>query len=244
MRQTELIMGMPITVEVIGGTDAILRSVFDHFRHVDAVFSTYKPSSEISRFNRGELLKDDLSEEVTAVLSECDRYKRDTQGFFDIARPDGGTDPSGLVKGWSINDAAHLISKAGFKNFFVSAGGDVQTGGHNSDSEPWRIGITNPFEPTKFAKQVALSGQAIATSGTYERGPHIYNPHTGEPATEVVSLSVIGPHIYETDVLATAAFVMGKPGLEFLQGRGYEACMISTNQTVALTPGFKRFEVV
>jgi len=244
MKQTELIMGMPITIEVVGGNESVIKSAFDYFRHVDAGFSTYKNDSEISRFNHGDLPENALSDEVKMILQECDRYKHETQGFFDITRPDGSLDPSGLVKGWSIKGVADLITAAGFNNFFVSAGGDVQTSGRNASGQPWRVGITNPFEPAKFAKQVALSGEAIATSGTYERGAHIYNPHTGQDVTEIVSLSVIGPGIYETDILATAAFVMGKPGLKFLQEHGYEACLISADQTVTLTPGFKRFEVV
>lgn len=236
-------MGMPITIEVIGSTEEILTPAFEYLRHIDEVFSTYKAASQISRLNRGELTGEQASAEVQQVLAECARYKTATQGFFDIARPQGGIDPSGLVKGWAIQGAADLIAGTGAKNFFVSAGGDVQTVGHNAQGQPWRVGITNPFEPKQLAKQVQLSGQAIATSGSYERGAHIYNPHTGKPADELVSLSVIGPSIYETDVLATAVFVMGQPGLKFLTERGYEAMMITAQQAVVLTPGFGQYEV-
>ena len=236
-------MGMPITIEVVGGAADLLDQCFKYLHHVDAVFSTYKDDSEISHFNRGELNHDQLSDEVKWVLDECNRYKQETQGFFDITRPDSGIDPSGLAKGWAIKGVADLIRNVGQNNFFVSAGGDMQTSGHNQDGKPWTVGITNPFYQTKFAKTVALSGQAIATSGTYERGEHIYNPHTGQPVQEIVSLSVIGADIYETDILATAAFAMQQPGLKFLAERGYEAMMVGTDQKVTVTAGFRQYEV-
>lgn len=243
MKQTELIMGMPITIEVIGDPADVTSKAFAYFRHVDEVFSTYKDAGEISRYNRKELSHTQLTQEVQDVLAECERYNHETEGFFDMTRPDGSIDPSGLVKGWSIKGAADIIRAAGAKDFFVSAGGDVQTGGHNAKGQPWQVGIINPFEPTKFAKQVQLSDNAIATSGTYERGAHIYNPHTGQPVGDIVSLSVIGPDIYDVDVLATAAFAMGKPGLKFLAEHGYEAFMITARREVVVTAGFKRYEV-
>jgi len=57
---------------------------------------------------------------------------------------------------------------------------------------------------------VYVTDEGIATSGTYLRGEHIYNPKTGEAASEIVSLTVIGPNIYEADRFATAAFAMVK----------------------------------
>lgn len=236
-------MGMPIIVEIIGGQANQFDEVFNYLRRIDEIFSTYKPTSEISRLNCKELTLNQLSPEVKAVLAECEGYKNLTHGFFDIKRPSGGIDPSGLVKAWAIRGAAQLIDAFGVKDFFISAGGDVQTRGQNSEHKPWTVGITNPFEPKTFAKQIALAGGAIATSGTYERGRHIYNPHTGKPITDIVSLSVIGSDIYEVDIMATAAFAMGKGGLKFLAERGYAAMMITAQQGVILTPLFKVYEI-
>ncbi|OYV63155.1 MAG: hypothetical protein B7X01_00555 [Acidiphilium sp. 21-62-4] len=114
-------------------------------------------------------------------------------------------DPSGLVKGWSIYNAALLLEKEGFKNFYVDAGGDVQVRGKNAAGEAWKVGIRNPFDQTTIVKTLAVTTEGVATSGTYVRGQHIYNPHKKtEQITDIVSLTVIGPNVYEADRFATA----------------------------------------
>ncbi len=67
--------------------------------------------------------------------------------------------------------------------------------------------------PGEIVKVLAISDRGVATSGTYIRGQHIYNPVTGGlPDPEIVSITVIGPDIYEADCYATAAFAMGRKG--------------------------------
>ena len=101
MKHTRLLMGMPITVEVVDATvtQDDLDKVFAYFVFVDETFSTYKTTSEISKINRGELLPGQYSEDMKAVLALCEQTREDTDGYFDI-RSDGISDPSGLVKGW------------------------------------------------------------------------------------------------------------------------------------------------
>jgi thiamine biosynthesis lipoprotein len=240
MRAVEQIMGMPITIEVVAPEEQArpaIAAAFAYFRHIDEVFSTYKPTSEISQLNSGELDYEQLSAEVKSVLVACDDYRVKTDGFFNISHH-GFIDPSGLVKGFSIAEAAKLLRATGLHNFFISAGGDVQTGGHNESGAPWTVGIQHPTERDKVAKTIQLTDGAIATSGTYERGTHIYSPETGKPVTEIISLSVVGDDIYDIDVMATAAFAMGLAGLEFLARRGYDAYMITAEMKVFATPGF------
>ncbi|HVS58532.1 MAG TPA: FAD:protein FMN transferase, partial [Candidatus Saccharimonadales bacterium] len=85
MKDTKLIMGMPITVEVVDtASEAPLIAAFDYFTQVDKRYSTYKPSSEISRINRG-LPKEKWSDEMKHVLELCEQTKRQTHGYFDIS---------------------------------------------------------------------------------------------------------------------------------------------------------------
>src|ERR1035437_6658600 len=180
MKQTEIIMGMPITIEVIDDIkDKAIERVFEYFKSVDARFSTYKPNSEISKINRG-LAKDKWSKEMTLVMDLCQQTKRLTNGYFDISHK-GKLDPSGLVKGWAINNAAQMLLNMGVHNFYIEAGGDIQIRGTNSDNEPWLVGIRNPLNVDEIIKVVKLTNQGIATSGTYIRGLHIYDPrHKGQ----------------------------------------------------------------
>lgn len=245
MKQTKLIMGMPVTVEILdpAADDKTFDGVWDYFNYVDNKYSTYKDSSEISAINRG-LPKAQWSREMKTVMKLCDQTKAQTSGYFDIDR-DGQLDPSGLVKGWAIYNVAKMLESAGCHNFYIDAGGDIQPHGLNAEKKPWRVGIRNPFDRQEVVKIVAVSSKGVATSGTYIRGQHIYNPHNpGVPDSDVASLSVIGPNIYEADRFATAAFAMGRGGINFIESlSGFEAYMIGSNKRATLTSGFEKYEV-
>src|SRR5256712_3059042 len=141
MKQFQLLMGMPITVEVVDPsvTEADIEKVFASFRAVDDTFSTYKEHSEISKINRGELCEEEYSDEMKTILALSEQTRQETRVYFDIYH-NGIADPSGIVKGWAILQAAHMLKEAGFTNFYIDAGGDIQGAGKKSGN-PWRIRI-------------------------------------------------------------------------------------------------------
>src|ERR1022692_1258724 len=110
MKQTRLLMGMPVTIEVVDATvtQDILNKVFASFVWVDDVFSTYKDTSEISKINRGELLPTQYSEDMKSILTLSAQTKKETDGYFDIQHNEI-YDPSGIVKGWAIQNAANKL---------------------------------------------------------------------------------------------------------------------------------------
>ena len=246
-------MGMPITIEIAEkGSDqkngaqahaAAIEKVFAHFAHVDEKFSTYKDTSEITAINKKKIARENWSEEMELVFALAEEAKTTTGGHFDIQRPDGSYDPSGLVKGWALWNAAQLLTKEGFENFYVDAGGDIQPHGMNNEGQPWAIGIKNPWSQNENIKVVyAKNGEGVATSGTYIRGEHIYNPHTGKAANEITSLTVIGPNIYEADLFATAAFAMGENAIQFIESLpGFEGYMIDNDKVATMTTGFEKY---
>ena len=83
----------------------------------------------------------------------------------------------------------------------------------------------------------------MATSGNYERGEHIYNPHTGRAATALDSMTVVGPNICDADVYATAAFAMGPKGIEWVAKQGLECYQIAPGGKATYTPGLGRYLV-
>src|SRR4051794_14720403 len=103
-------MGMPVAVEVREGELAAgaLDRVFAWLRFVDATFSPYKPDSEVCRIDGGELAPADAHPLVREVMARCERLRALTGGYFD-ARARGPLDPSGLVKGWSVDRAGGLL---------------------------------------------------------------------------------------------------------------------------------------
>ncbi len=237
-------MGMPVTVEIVDGsaTQALLNTVFGYFEYVDRKFSTYKDNSEIMRINRGELSLEAATEDMKIIFSLADQTREETNGYFDIQH-EGEYDPSGVVKGWGIYNAARLLRGRGVQNFYIDAGGDIEMGGSNARGESWRVGIRNPFDPVQIVKVLSLTDCGVATSGTYIRGPHIYNPHdSADPLREIVSMTVIGPNICEADRFATAAFAMGRQGIFFIEGlSGFEGYMIDREGRATLTSGFDRY---
>lgn len=242
MKQTWHSMGMPINliIEDEGVSEKIFKTVRDYFQYVDEKYSPYKSDSEVSKINNG-LKPGQWSREMKTVWELCQDTKKQTKGYFD-AMHQGKFDPSGLVKGWAIQNAARLLRKLGFKNFYLEAGGDIQVDGKNEQGRPWSIGIRNPFNRHQNVKVVNLTNKGIATSGTAVRGQHIYNPHEQGRLSDVASISVIGPNIYEADRFATAAFAMGRRGIEFIESLpGFEAYMITADQQATLTSGFEAY---
>lgn len=235
-------MGMPVTVHIAdpGATAAALERAFDHFTYVDRTFSTYKPDSEISRINRGEIAEADYSEDMKKVFRLCEQTAQETNDYFNIIRKDGTCDPSGLVKGWAIYDAAQLLALDGWKEFYVDAGGDIEARGTS-----WPVGIRNPFNGSEMIKVLHVRDRGVATSGTYERGLHIYNPHADHRAVdEIVSLTVIGPNIYEADRYATPAFAMGREGIRFIERTpGLEGYLIDAAGQATMTSGFDHYTI-
>jgi FAD:protein FMN transferase len=245
-RDTRILMGMPVSVEIADSNSAeLLDEVYNYFTAVDLQFSLYKDDSEISKFNRGEILRGDLSAEMHEVFALAERTKTESDGYFEIQRPDGKLDPSGIVKGWAIRNAALMIRAAGSRNYYVEAGGDIQAEGVNDLGEPWRVGIRSPFNDQDIIKVVSISGQGIATSGTYVRGQHIYDPHHPHDNLEsVVSVSVIGPDILEADRFATAAFAMGEDGIYFIENMpDFEGYMVNAEGIATMTTGFGAYVV-
>ncbi len=237
-------MGMPVTLEVVDGraTEAVLAEVFGYFECVDEKFSTYKDHSEITRINRHEITLEQASADMQTIFALAEQTRQETAGYFDIARQ-GIYDPSGIVKGWAIHQAAEILRRNGFANFYVDAGGDVQVMGKNSQGENWRVGIQNPFNPREIVKVLSVSDCGIATSGTYVRGQHIYNPKRHDrPITDIVGLTAIGPDIYEADRFATAAFAMGREGILFIESlKGFEGYLIDRDGQATFTSGFTRY---
>jgi FAD:protein FMN transferase len=246
MRETRIIMGMPVTVEVVDATSLdLMTRVFQWFEAVDARFSTYRANSEISRFNRGEVSDADLSAEMKEVFALARATETESQGFFNMRRADGTRDPSGIVKGWAIKRAAELLSAEGGRNFYVDAGGDIQVRGRNQEGEDWRVGLRSPFQLSDIIKVVAPRGQGIATSGSYIRGAHIWNPHAPrETLSDVLSLTVIGPDVLEADRFATAGFAMGADGIYFIESLpGFEAYQVNALGMATQTTRFQDYVI-
>ncbi len=159
-------------------------------------------------------------------------------------RPAGRLDPSGLVKGWAVAEAAERLTAAGARNFCINAGGDLIARGRPTPDRLWRLGIRHPEDLEQHAAVVAVEDLAVATSGEYEQGGHIVDPHTGRRPTGVLSVTIIGPDLALADAYATAAFAMGADGPRWTATlTGYDAMSITDDHQILTTPGFARHRI-
>ena len=224
-------MGTAISIDLTGRRPAVLEDlagqVFDWFREVDERFSTYKPGSEVNRMRRGELTAASASPDLRHVLDRYAELWSDTDGYFDLYAT-GRLDPSGYVKGWSVQVASDLLLADGCVNHSINAGGDVRVRGQVEPGMPWRIGIRHPVQAHRVSWVLLATDLAVATSGSYERGYHVVDSRSGVPATALRSVTVAGPDLGVADAYATAGLAMGTAGLAWLAGlTDYSAAVVT-----------------
>ena len=234
-------MGTVFTIDIRepGEWAGAIAEVVDWLHRVDAVFSTYRPDSDISRIRRGELRVADADPEVGRVLELCAQVQQVTGGAF-TAMPGGRLDPTGLVKGWAIERAGELLRGHGAANHAINGGGDLQLAGEAAPGRPWVVGISDPHDPSRIVRTVTGRDFAVATSGIAERGQHILDPFTGRPAAALASATVTGPSLTFADAYATAAFVLGREALRWARElAGYAVLLIDGAGAVTAGPGWE-----
>jgi FAD:protein FMN transferase len=207
--------------------------VFAWLHEVDARFSTYKQDSEVNCLQRGEIRLSECSADLRYVLDQCADIWQHTDGYFDVYAT-GRLDPSGYVKGWSVQVASQRLIAAGAVNHFIEAGGDLQMRGRPAPGEQWQVGIRHPWERDKICWLLHGTDLAVATSGSYERGQHIINPRTGAPEDALRSVTVVGRDLALADAYATAAVAMGRAGLSWLAQLADHECAVVTEDGRAL----------
>lgn len=217
-------MGVPMSVDVRHeGADVprVVRAAFDRMHDADARFSRFRPDSEVSRHDRGELAEP--SADLREVLGIADRFEAASGGAFTVRRPDGTLDTDGVVKGWAAQRAADTLVAAGLTTFCLNAGGDVVVRGEPEPGRGWHVGVREPGDPRTFLTVLEVRDGAVATSGTYERGEHVWDGRTGEAATELLSATVVAADLTTADVLATCVLALGVAGIAWASDRGAAA---------------------
>ena len=225
MRRVKQLMGMPISIDIPEAKDDIaFVAAFKRLSAIDERFSAYKPNSELCRFQRGEIPAADLSAEMKQVIKACTAAKKMTNGYFSAYFSDK-FNPTGYVKGWAIAEAGKIIEKQGYGTYCISAGGDILA--RSNSGKVWNIGIQDPQNRHKIFNTLSIANGAVATSGNYERGAHIINPKTKKLASSYLSVTISGPDIIMTDVLATAAFAAGDKAIALLKKfKKYKAILV------------------
>jgi thiamine biosynthesis lipoprotein len=214
----------------------------------DNIFSLYKPESWLSQLAAGKTSVAQCPPVVSEIWDACEIWEQKTDGWFSAFTPEHTFDPSGLVKTWAAKRAAESLQTAGVTDFTLNAGGDVYISDDASGEFDWRVGLSKPVSIASVDSAALaildLRGtdfRAVATSGSAERGNHIWNPRSGgrEFATELLQMTVIARDLVEADVWATAAFAEGAASIARLDAlENVEAMCILADGQLAATRGF------
>jgi thiamine biosynthesis lipoprotein len=160
-------------------------------------------------------------------------------------------DLGGIAKGYAADLAVQSLKQQGIRAGLVAVAGDIRAFGLKPDNKPWVVGIKNPRQEgsaDEIIARVTLSGEAISTSGDYERYfimdgqrfHHLLIPATGYPANSCQSVSVIADQGFKTDAFSTALFILGADkGLELAKQMGIDALIVDSQGTVHTTAGLQ-----
>ena len=245
---TRAVMGTMASIHVHDDvTSAIAATasdaVFASLEKDEATFSTFRPNSAINQINRGELDIAEAPAEVAEVLDACTWLEHKSDGAFDARRPNDPTfiDPAGFVKGWATQRSTAALCSAGLAHWYVSVGGDIiVSGAPDRLAAPWNIAIADPFNDRAIRATIPLSSGAIATSGTAQRGAHIWNATNDDAASLTwASFTVIGPQLAWADAFATTGFALGPKGIDWVtQFDGYDALGIAIDGALVVSRAF------
>jgi FAD:protein FMN transferase len=213
--------------------DAALDAAQRELELLDHRFSHYAANSEIVTWLSGGPISPDAVADFDYVLRQCGRLSDESNGVFTLRNPrTGGVDTAGYVKGYAIRRAAEVLRQRGVRNFLLCVGGDNFCSGQPDDARPWRVAVADPQRRRAVAALVEVSDLAVATSGSSERGDHIWNP-AGPERRELLSFTVVGPDIAEADAYATIGYAMGVSGIAWVaQHAGYRSLAIRTDGTL------------
>lgn len=223
------------TVASIDAPRDIVGDIERLFEDYERRFSLHRPDSEISRIARGELALPDASDEMIASYTRALAWRARTDGAFTPHRPDGVLDLNGIVKAEAVERAGELLDEAGCRRWTINVGGDILT----RSRAP--LGIVDPHRRSSLLCSVVLSPgrRALATSGSAERGDHIWRGGDGAPA-EFVHVTVIADDIVTADVVATAIVAGGGATLDELTDRlDIDVLGVDRDGALVATPGFR-----
>ncbi|MGI9294386.1 MAG: FAD:protein FMN transferase [Pseudomonadales bacterium] len=142
-----------------------------------------------------------------------------------FAKPGMRIGLGGIAKGYAVDRAVQVIKAEGYTDFAINAGGDLAIVGRKQD-RLWWVGIQHPRRPDELIAVLPASNLSIATSGDYERYfisggkryAHIIDPHSGYPAEQCQSVTIIAPRTFFADAMATAVFVLGpEKGMQLIE---------------------------
>ena len=187
-------------------------------------------------------------DEIFETLKYCGVQHIHTENETIRLDPGSALDFGAVAKGYAAELCANQLTKAGV-NGILALGGNIQTVGAKPDGSPWRVGITDPADPSRSVAVLNLTGSnAVVTSGGYQRYfdedgqrySHIMDPATGQSARAgLSSVTIVADSGFLADGLSTALYVMGPARAEafWRDSDDFECVLITDDGKMLVTEG-------
>jgi len=188
---------------------------------------------------------------------EIERLVKGRPGMADLhidglmlsgANPAVRLDLGGYAKGYALDMAAAYMRGQGVNNALINIGGNILALGQKG-GQPWKVGIQHPRRAGALATLELHDGEAIGTSGDYQRffeiaGKrycHLIDPRTGWPANQAQAVTVIAHGANAgtlSDVASKPLFISGPADWQRLAGKMgiVEALFIAADGKIETTP--------
>lgn len=156
------------------------------------------------------------------VLDAANRTVRFRKAGVDI-------DPGGIGKGYAVDKMIEQLKEHGIRSALVSAGGSSIYGlGAPPNDTGWTVRIRHPRKWSETVQELQLKDESLSTSGDYEKFfeaggkiySHIMDPRTGYPAAGTLSVSVVAPRTFTSEVWTKPFFVLGREWAEKNKPKG------------------------
>lgn len=212
-------MNIPFTLTLVSESSTLITDylldqlafqIEQKLQLVEQIFSPFKETSLLKKYQDGDL-QALQNANFKKIFDFAENAFQSTNGFFDSYYA-GKFDPTGLVKGWAIEEIFNNLLLPLFKTnlqivgISLNGGGDLQFATRPQCSFCWNIAIENPHQPKHISAVYQLKTGAIATSGFSKRGNHIANMSD----TSLIQATIVAKSLTWADIWATAALVAGQ----------------------------------
>jgi thiamine biosynthesis lipoprotein len=213
---------------------------------------TVAPLIDLWRYKHSfQVPEDERIQRALSLVNYHDLMLNPDEKSASLRRSEQSIDLGGIGKGYISDCLVKTLQKYGVVSAFVNIGGNVSTLGNKPDGSSWSVGIRHPRHDGCLIGAVKVTGQAVVTSGDYERyfidrtgqrRHHIINPTTGYPVESgLISVTVVADSAMIADGLSTAIFASGMDkGLGYLtQFSGVDVVLVDNRQRIFITRGLK-----
>ena len=273
-KQARYLMGTLLEIRCHGvgvEVEAAMNDAFDEVARLEALMSTYRDDSELSRVNReGASQPVEVSRDTLECVRAALAVARQSHGAFDPTLTAHGhldvrvdvarstiaflreglrLDLGGIAKGYALDQAARVLESRGVTRALLNFGGQVLALDAPPDRDGWIVAIRDPRDPEELIGYYSVRRASVSTSAAYERGRHIVDPRDGASRLSTLSATVWAPTATAADGLSTALDVLGAAHAEELIRDIHGAAAVVVREAdadphVATTPGAPRFVTV